>query len=142
MEQMLAGFGAELPGILNWAIEGCLDWQRNGLGEPPEVRMATADYRDEMDTLGGFLGDCCVLRREARVASQQLYDEYKRWATEAGERVLSHKRFSQWMEHRGQQSGFHKQHTREGKVWQGLALAYAFAAEPGSDGPECDGSNL
>jgi putative DNA primase/helicase len=142
MEQMLAEFRAELPGILNWAIRGCLDWQRNGLGEPPEVRMATADFRDEMDTLGDFLSDCCVLRREARVASQLLYDEYKRWATEAGERVLSHKRFSQWMEHRGQQSGFHKQHTREGKVWQGLSLAYAFARDQGSAGQVCDGSNL
>ena len=142
MDDLLAAFQAELPGILNWAIQGCLDWQQFGLGEPPEVRMATADYRDEMDTLGEFLADCCILRRDSRVPSQHLYDEYKRWANESGERVQSHKRFSQWMEHRGQQSGFRKQHTREGKVWQGLALAYAFASEAGSGSQECDGSNF
>jgi P4 family phage/plasmid primase-like protien len=125
MDQMLAEFQAELPGILNWGLAGCLHWQRHGLGEPPEVRMATADYRDDMDTLGDFLAECCVLNREARVPSRDLYDAYKAWATDAGERPLSHKRFSLWMEHRGSEAGFRKQHTREGKVWQGLALAYA-----------------
>jgi P4 family phage/plasmid primase-like protien len=32
---------AELPGILNWAIAGCLDWQRNGMQEPKIVSGAT-----------------------------------------------------------------------------------------------------
>jgi len=26
----------ELPGILNWALEGCLEWQEQGLQEPQE----------------------------------------------------------------------------------------------------------
>ena len=29
---------AELPGILNWAIAGCLDWQENGLQAPTIVQ--------------------------------------------------------------------------------------------------------
>ena len=32
---------AELPGILNWALQGCLEWQKNGLGEPDAVTKAT-----------------------------------------------------------------------------------------------------
>jgi putative DNA primase/helicase len=136
MDEMLEEFEQELPGILQWAVDGCLDWQRHGMGEPPEVRMATADYRDEQDTLGDFLAECCTLHRDARVSSHDLYDEYKRWATDAGERVLSHKRFSQWMEHRGTQHGFQKQHTRGGKMWVGVGLAFALA----SGTPEaCDG---
>jgi len=123
MEQMLAEFESELAGILNWAVQGCLDWQRHGLGEPPEVRIATLDYRGEMDTLGEFLAECCLLRSDARVSSHDLYGEYKRWATDAGERVWSHKRFAQGLEQRGSQQGFRKQHTREGRVWQGLGLA-------------------
>jgi putative DNA primase/helicase len=125
MDQMLREFEAELPGILNWAIAGCLDWQRHGLGEPPEVRVATADYRDEMDTLGEFLADCCVLNREARTSSRDLYDAYRQWATDSGERVVPQRRFSVWMENRGKQAGFAKVHTREGKCWQGIALAYS-----------------
>jgi putative DNA primase/helicase len=34
-----------LPGILKWALEGCLAWQSSGLGQPDEVREATAAYR-------------------------------------------------------------------------------------------------
>ena len=140
MEQMLSEFEAELSGILNWAIQGCLDWQRRGMGEPPEVRIATADYRDDMDTLGDFLSECCMVCRDAWVSSHNLYDEYKRWATDAGERVLSNKRFSLWMEHRGRDMGFRKQHTRGGKVWYGLGLAYTPAGKNAPEGFEkCDG---
>jgi P4 family phage/plasmid primase-like protien len=122
MDQILGEFQQELSGICNWAVRGCLDWQRYGLGEPPEVRIATAGYRDEMDVLQDFLAECCTLDPCARVASQELYTEYKRWATDAGERALSQKRFSQWMEHRGVQMGFNKQHTKHGKIWYGIAL--------------------
>ena len=129
MEQMLGEFEAELPGILNWSIQGCLDWRHYGLGEPPEVRMATENYRDEMDTLGDFLSECCFLRKDANVSSRDLYDEYKHWASESNERVLSHKRFSMWMENRGRSASFRKQHTRDGKIWFGLGLAYATASQ-------------
>jgi putative DNA primase/helicase len=41
----------ELPGILNWAVEGCQAWLRDGLVPPREVQEATASYRKEMRTL-------------------------------------------------------------------------------------------
>jgi hypothetical protein len=31
---------AELPRILRWAVEGCLEWQRGGLLEPDEVKSS------------------------------------------------------------------------------------------------------
>ena len=49
---------AELPGILNWALAGCLEWQRRGLVAPECVRTATEDYRHEEDVVGQFLEDC------------------------------------------------------------------------------------
>jgi len=76
----------ELPGILNWAIEGCLAWQTNGLGNPDAVVQATAGYRDEMDVLGGFLADACVTTESAKAKASQLYDAYTSWAATNGER--------------------------------------------------------
>jgi putative DNA primase/helicase len=35
---------AEWPGILDWMIEGCLAWQRDGLSPPAAVRCATDAY--------------------------------------------------------------------------------------------------
>lgn len=80
---------ADAPGILSWAIEGCIGWQREGLGEPPEVRAATEGYRGEMDILGGFLADCCVLRPTAKATAKSLYAAYVQWCDENGERPMS-----------------------------------------------------
>ena len=45
----------ERSGILNWLIEGCLKWQRDGLREPPEVLEAVEQYRRESDPLADWL---------------------------------------------------------------------------------------
>jgi len=37
---------SELSGILNWAVEGCLLWQRNGLGSIETVMRATDSCRE------------------------------------------------------------------------------------------------
>ena len=51
----------ELPGILAWAVRGCLAWQEaDSLREPAAVVEATQGYRDEMDTLAQFLEECCT----------------------------------------------------------------------------------
>ena len=80
---------AELPGILNWALAGCLDWQRNGLCPPAKITDATKAYRDDMDGVAQFVGDCCVMDREADVTVKALYDNYVEWVKQTGKR-LSH----------------------------------------------------
>jgi putative DNA primase/helicase len=37
----------ELPGVLAWAVEGCLRWQAEGLPSPNSVLKATGEYRSE-----------------------------------------------------------------------------------------------
>ena len=59
----------ELPGIMAWAVRGCLDWQANGLGEPVEVSTATAAYRQEMDMLAEFLNDKCIQGQTASTSA-------------------------------------------------------------------------
>jgi len=51
----------ELPGILAWAVQGCLAWQREGLQTPDAVRMATDAYREESDVIGPFITERCAL---------------------------------------------------------------------------------
>jgi P4 family phage/plasmid primase-like protien len=45
----------ERAGILGWLVEGCLAYQREGLGEPAVIRAATAEYRDESNQLRDWL---------------------------------------------------------------------------------------
>lgn len=71
----------ELPGILNWAIEGCTLWRGEGLKAPTAVRQATKSYREENDILGEFLAHACKLNPEAWTSSPNLYRAFTDWWT-------------------------------------------------------------
>jgi putative DNA primase/helicase len=86
-KQLSAKLRDELPGILAWAVEGCLEWRREGLQAPEEVRRATAGYRSEMDVLGDFLADRCFRGERLQVGKDELYKAYQMWSEEAGERT-------------------------------------------------------
>ncbi len=96
---------AESGGILAWAIEGCLDWQRVGLHPPEIVREATSKYLEEEDSFGSWLDECCVLDNRSWESSGDLYESWKVWAKKAGEREWKEKRFGQTMQKRGFEAG-------------------------------------
>ena len=109
---------AELPGILAWAVQGCLDWQRVGLAVPQAVRAATDNYRVEMDVFAGFLEDRCTLAKNAWVSSSDLYHAYREWSEEAGERYETEQVFGKRLTERGLTRG-----KRSGKrCWFGITL--------------------
>lgn len=92
---------AEYPGILAWAVRGCREWQRIGLETPQEVRAATQDYRAEMDALGAFIDECCVVGARCVVPVGSLYATYETWCDDAGERPISKRLFGIRMVERG-----------------------------------------
>jgi putative DNA primase/helicase len=106
----------ELPGILAWAVRGCLKWRKEGLGQPDEVLAATQAYREEMDVLGGFLKDRCVERADLREAAAALYSAYKSWCETNGEKPLTQQRFGVALADRG----FTPNRTRRARFWMGL----------------------
>ena len=91
----------ELPGILNWAIEGCRQWLRDGLRPPACVTNATEGYRAEMDHLGRFIESHCELGAGKSVGSKEFYATYKDWADDQGEKPRSQKRILPELERRG-----------------------------------------
>lgn len=111
---------AELPGILRWAVVGCLDWQQHGLEQPEAVQRATAGYRSEQDVLGAFFEECCTFGSNVKVKSALLYDAYTSWAEHAHETVLSKVEFGARLRERpGLQSAKGAQGSR---WWSGIGL--------------------
>ena len=92
---------AELSGILNWAIQGCLDWQQSGLQPPAKVRAATQAYREEMDIFGPFLAECCVIHPHAEVWSSQLWAAYKEWCANNGIKEQSQTKLGKYLTAKG-----------------------------------------
>jgi putative DNA primase/helicase len=110
----------ELPGILNWAIAGCLRWQRERLRVPQCVKAATESYRAEEDIIGQFLDECTEKRPEARAGRTELYRAYQDWAEEGGvNRPLTAKRFNRQIEERL----FHWVKSAGIPTWQGIAIS-------------------
>jgi putative DNA primase/helicase len=69
----------ELPGILAWAVRGCLAWQKVGLAPPENVKAATAEYREEMDWMSAFLKERCVLKEGAKAKAGDLFGAIVTW---------------------------------------------------------------
>jgi putative DNA primase/helicase len=74
-----ATLAAEAPGILSWAVRGCLEWQRDGLRHPEVVETATENYQKESDPLTEFIDEECVVAANAFVGGKALFEAYQRW---------------------------------------------------------------
>lgn len=108
---------AELPGILAWAVEGCIAWQRDGLGNPEAVQRATAAYREGQDVLGGFLTECCVVAPHAEAGATALYQTYRTWCEANGEYVVKQRKFGEALAERGFES-----FKNNISCWRGVGL--------------------
>jgi putative DNA primase/helicase len=86
---------AEKPGILMWAIQGCLIWQRWGMAPPASVQRATSEYLHDQDDIQVFVEECCEILDNVRTPSTVLYNEWKDWCERNGAYVGSSKDFTQ-----------------------------------------------
>jgi len=93
----------ELLGILRWAIQGCLEWQNEGLGTAAAIEEATRAYRAEEDVLGAFLAERCEEGGEVEVAD--LRQQYEAFCNEIGEEPLSPSLFGRELGGRGIERG-------------------------------------
>lgn len=106
----------ERSGILNWAIQGCLEWQREGLQPPRIVMEATRAYRNESDVIGRFLEDECIAGGEVEFGG--LYRVFERWWRQGEEGdPISRKRLAKELVERG-----YRKDNRPQVVYNGLSL--------------------
>jgi P4 family phage/plasmid primase-like protien len=92
--RLLEKLRAELPGILRWAVEGCLSWQNGGLGAPRAVTKATTDYRAESDALGEFFRLHVTFERGATIVRKELREAYETWCKDNGHPAFAARRFA------------------------------------------------
>jgi putative DNA primase/helicase len=122
----------EWPGILRWAIDGAVDWHRNGLARPSSVTEATRAYFDDEDVFGQWLVEECDLEpgNDKMEKSATLYDAWKAYALKAGEPTITARQFNDRMRQRGLE---HKQIKALGtKGFRGIRLKLAGSYLDGS----------
>ncbi len=89
---------AEAPAILRWMIEGCLDWQKNGLVRPQVVIDATRTYFEAEDTMRQWIEECCEVDVNYADTNASLFSSWANYAKNRGEEIGSQKRLNPAME--------------------------------------------
>lgn len=79
----------EYPAILRWMIDGCLMWQKEGLGTADAIKAATKDYFHEQDAFGRWLDECCIVDIIGQVKRADFNKSYRKWCDENGEPPLA-----------------------------------------------------
>lgn len=133
-ESLRDKLAAELPGILNWALDGWRDYSYGDTLEPPRaVIEATEEYRQEQDVIAMFLDDCAIVDPAAAVAPRDLYAAYTAWCHANGERPDSQKALGTQLKQLGYEPG----KSNGVRLWKGLKLTddhHLFADDPGPAG--------
>lgn len=125
MDEVMDEIWPERSGILNWLIAGTLDYLNGGLRTPAEVADATAQYRDEMDPVGTFVGACVESvpskpngSPASVVTARAMYDAFASWAVANAVRPWKEKSFATAMS----QKGFIKNRVAAGVRYLHVAL--------------------
>lgn len=119
---------AELPGILNWAVQGCLAWQRDGLVLPEIARAATETYFEEEDTVFGFFQEMCTFEEKQKITRKGLWLAYVAWCRTSEIKPLTERGFSTRVRQQLQRQhrrdfridGHERQGTIMVRVWKGI----------------------
>lgn len=120
---LLETLRTELPGILAWAVRGCLQWQKRGgtegLAPPERVQLATRSYREEEDVMAPFLAEMCVLAAGERIAKGELFKTYEKWAEDNRENPVGSRTFNARIQELPGVAG-----KKSGRVrrWEGIRL--------------------
>lgn len=91
----------ELPGILNWALNGLMEYKRIGLSPPVKVTGAVQEYRSEQDVLGDFIEDVIIESNKNSVMASKLYKAYESFCERNGIYRLSQTKFGTKLSERG-----------------------------------------
>ena len=116
LDEMLAMFESERSGILRWAVEGCLAWQKDGLAEPEEITTATEEYQADSDIVQRFLEDRTINEPLGEIKASNLFGAFRRWCEINGELSMNQNRFGR----RITTKGFERERQNTGFFYQGL----------------------
>jgi putative DNA primase/helicase len=111
---------AEAPRILAWALQGCLDWQKHGLGRPDSVTVATDEYFDDQDVFGQWVDEHCKKGRSESEVAAKLFRSWSNFARQNGDVPGTAVTFAAKL----RKLGFSKKKTMYGALYQGLSLKH------------------
>ena len=109
----------ELPGILNWAIQGCLEWQQQGFNPPQVVLDQVSAYKTEMDSIAQFIEQEWSIEADTKYSAFKLYEAYRQFCQGLGRKPQSTNAFKKALE---KLPNVYQHRTSSGVQWHGIHL--------------------
>jgi putative DNA primase/helicase len=81
--ELKAKLRAEGPGILQWMIDGCLEYQRIGLAPPQSVVDATDEYFKDEDNIAKWIEEQCEVGPRFFEPASRLFAFWRHYAEKA-----------------------------------------------------------
>lgn len=87
----------ELPGILAWAVRGCVRYLKDGLRSPDRVKVAVEEYRTENTRVEEFLEQHFKPVTGSELQQSRIYAFYRSWCRDQGRRPVPENRFGSYL---------------------------------------------
>jgi len=85
---------AEMPGILNWALDGLARLEHRGrITEPPASAEAVVTMQDTASPTSAFVRECCDVGADCEVPIDALWSAWRIWAEDSGIRSSTKQMF-------------------------------------------------
>lgn len=115
----------ELPGVLNWMIEGLYLYRKNGIEPPSSIQLSTKEYENDSDKIGRFISECLV-KSDKNISAKSVYESYAKWCSDSGLGVDGRNNFYIELKTRNL---FSASATVNGKTVKNVVRGYDFADE-------------
>ncbi len=109
--------------ILAWAVEGLRALDAKGFDAPRAVQVATRRYREDMDPIAEFVGECCELAPDGEVLASELRRRYEDWCEENGPKPISARAMGPRLRNRGCAPEHRWIEGKKQRLWRGIRLA-------------------
>jgi putative DNA primase/helicase len=113
----------EYPAILRWAIDGCLDWQANGLLRAAAVLVASRAYLEEQDVFTHWVDAECTTGLTDSATHKALFMSWSAFAVANGVHPGSGMDFTEQMIRAGFKAVRHTPGDNARRGFVGIALA-------------------
>ena len=118
-KQLFEKLKEEWPAILQWAIEGCIEWQKSCLDAPSSVMDTTNEYFLNEDTFGQWIAENIVRGNDFNFeSSSDLYASWSSYAYRVGGEPGTQKAFVEAFNNRG----YTPHRTNSGRGFKGISL--------------------
>lgn len=93
-----------LSGVLNWAVQGAMEWYKLGQKGMPEIEQARSvkhAQRNELDSVQAFIEECCITGETYFIAQDRLFPRYETWCEQNGVDAKKKKGLTQSLKTKG-----------------------------------------